>query len=143
MNYNSMISRNYIYSVLLLALSGLMISPAVFAQEADSAATTEANAEATDTAADANVESSETAAKTADLDPAMQIPVDGSSLEAFNASLATIKQTAIEANYVSLEGAIQYLLVYDIGAANDMTKLAKNLDGKTGDEIIAQVGWGQ
>jgi hypothetical protein len=71
----------------------------------------------------------------------MQIPVDGTSLEAFNESLAAIKAQSEEANYTSLESAIQYLLVYDLGAGRDMAKLAKNLDGQTGDQIIEQVEW--
>ncbi len=74
-------------------------------------------------------------------DPGMQIPVDGSSLEAFKESLAKIKEVATEANYITLEGAIEYLLVYDIGAGRDKAKVAKNLDGQTGEQILSQVDW--
>lgn len=71
----------------------------------------------------------------------MQIPVDGTSLESFEASLADIKTKAKEDEYTSLEGAIKYLMVYDLSAQRNKTKLAANLNGLTGEEIVNQVGW--
>jgi hypothetical protein len=114
----------FIVLVFLFAVAGL--SPAAVAQQATPSVVTEVN---------------EAAEKEVVLDPGMQIPVDGSSLEAFNASLETIKAQAEELNYISLENAIQYLLVYDLAANRDRAKLAKNLDGLTGDEIIDRVEW--
>ena len=73
----------------------------------------------------------------------MQIPVDGTSLESFEASLAEIKGQATPEEYETLEGAIQYLLVYDLSAKKDKTKLAANLNGKTGEEIVGRVNWGK
>ena len=46
----------------------------------------------------------------------LDIVLDGSSLQAFDKSLEQIKETASPADYQSLEGAIDYLLVYDLGA---------------------------
>jgi hypothetical protein len=118
--------------------ASLMLSTLAFAQQAES----EPDVAVTAAGEAAAAEAAEIAEKEAvDVDPAMQIPVDGSSLEAFNESLATIKASAVDANYISLEGAIQYLLVYDLGAGRDKAKLAKNLDGLTGDQIIDKVQW--
>jgi hypothetical protein len=73
--------------------------------------------------------------------PGMQIPVDGSSEKAFDQSLETIKSEATEAEYTSLLGAVGYLVVYDLGARRDRAKVAKNLDGMTGEEILGLVDW--
>ncbi len=128
------------YPIPLLVIVGAILAlgnPAI-AQQAD----TEATAAATTTAAEvADAAASEAEGEAAELDPGMQIPVDGSSLEAFNESLAKIKEQAEEPNYISLEEAIKYLLVYDLSAGRDRAKLAKNLDGLTGDQIIERVAW--
>jgi hypothetical protein len=71
----------------------------------------------------------------------MEIPLDGSSLEAFEASVAMVKRHTNEDNYETLQRAINYLLVYDLGAKRDKAKLAARLDGKTGYEVIAKVHW--
>ncbi|MDZ4728835.1 MAG: hypothetical protein SH820_02710 [Xanthomonadales bacterium] len=123
-----------------------MLSTSAFAQQAvaEPAVTPAADVETIANQALAEEVNESSAEDTAEvLDPAMQIPLDGSSLEAFNESLATIKAQAEEINFTSLEGAIQYLLVYDLGAGRDMAKLAKNLDGLTGDQIIEKVKWGK
>ena len=67
--------------------------------------------------------------------------MDGSSLEAFEKSMERVKETGSEAEYKSLEGAFDYLLLYDLGAQNNREKLAARLDGKTGYEIISRVKW--
>jgi outer membrane lipoprotein-sorting protein len=71
----------------------------------------------------------------------LDIVLDGSSLKAFDKSLEQIKETASPADYQSLEGAIDYLLVYDLGAQRSREKLAARLNGKTGNEIINKVHW--
>jgi hypothetical protein len=71
----------------------------------------------------------------------MEIPIDGSSLGAFEASLAEIKKHSNEADYTSLENAIGYLLVYDLAARRNREKLAASLDGLTGYEVMEKVGW--
>jgi hypothetical protein len=72
---------------------------------------------------------------------AMRVPVDGSSLESFEQSLESIKSKAEAAEYKTLTGAIDYLLIYDIGARHDRAKLAQRLDGLTGEEIVNRVAW--
>jgi predicted lipid-binding transport protein (Tim44 family) len=73
----------------------------------------------------------------------MRIPVDGSSLEAFENSLETIKGKVTETEYTTLTNAIDYLLVYDLAAKRNREKLAANLDGLTGEEITNKVSWGR
>ncbi|MFC1695058.1 hypothetical protein ACFL1C_02850 [Pseudomonadota bacterium] len=70
----------------------------------------------------------------------MEIPLDGSSLSAFNASLAKVKRNTSETNYTTLENAIEFLLVYDLGAQRDRAKLATRLNGLTGYEVVSKVG---
>ena len=70
----------------------------------------------------------------------MEIPLDGSSLTAFDASLAKVKRNTSETNYTTLENAIEFLLVYDLGAQRDRVKLASRLNGLTGHEVVSKVG---
>ena len=71
----------------------------------------------------------------------LDIAVDGSSLAAFEKSLEKIKETSSEVEYKSLEGALEYLLIYDLGAKRNREKLAARLDGLTGYEITKMVKW--
>ena len=73
----------------------------------------------------------------------MQIPVDGTSLEAFDQSLADIKAKTTKPEYTTLTNAIDYLMVYYIDAKRDRAKLAAYLNGKTGEEIVGLVKWGK
>ncbi len=134
MNHSQLFLKNKIYPSLMILVMILMASPAM-AQQAES------EEDAAAPAAEVVADKVSVKKATNELDPGMQIPVDGSSLDAFNESLETIKEQAQEVNYTSLEGAIQYLLVYDLSAGRDKAKLAKNLDGLTGDQIIDKVQW--
>ena len=69
----------------------------------------------------------------------LDIALDGSSLEAFDKSMDRVKKTGPESDYKTLERAIDYLLLYDIGARGDRVKLASRLDGMTGQEILDKV----
>ena len=71
----------------------------------------------------------------------MDIPLDGSSLEAFNTSLARVKAHTKPSSYTTLINAIDYLLVYDLSAKRDRAQLAANLDGLTGRQVIDKVSW--
>jgi len=71
----------------------------------------------------------------------MDIPLDGSSLEAFNKSLARVEAHTNPSSYTTLINAIEYLVVYDLSAKRDRTKLAANLDGMTGRQVINMVSW--
>jgi len=71
----------------------------------------------------------------------MDIPLDGSSLEAFDKSLARVKAYADPPDYTTLINAIDYLLVYDLAANRDKAKLASHLNGLTGKQVIDKVSW--
>lgn len=71
----------------------------------------------------------------------LNIKMDGSSLAAFEKSLEKVKETSSEAEYKGLKGALEYLLIYDLGAKRNREKLAARLDGITGHEILAMVKW--
>ena len=71
----------------------------------------------------------------------MEIPLDGSSLEAFNRYLARVKAHTDPAHYTTLVNAIDYLLVYDLGAKRDKATLVSRLDGLTGNQVVDKVGW--
>jgi hypothetical protein len=71
----------------------------------------------------------------------MEIPLDGSSLEAFDASMARVKRHSTEANYTTLENAIDYLLVYDLEVKRNKEKLVAKLNGLTGNEVVSKVHW--
>jgi len=69
----------------------------------------------------------------------MEIPMDGSSLEAFETSLARVKAHTSAEDYTTLVNAIDYLQFYDLNARQDRARLASILDGLTPREIIDRV----
>jgi hypothetical protein len=71
----------------------------------------------------------------------MEIPLDGSSIDAFDTSLARVQAHTSEANYTTLVNAIEYLLVYDLASKRDRAKLAAKLDGQTPYQVLERVGW--
>lgn len=71
----------------------------------------------------------------------MEIPLDGSSMEAWERSMARVKAHSQPETYNSLESAIKYLLTYDLAARGDKEKLVGQLDGMTGYEVISRVRW--
>jgi len=71
----------------------------------------------------------------------MDIPLDGSSLEAFEKSLARVQAHTSPSSYTTLVNAIGYLLVYDLSAHRDKARLAANLDGLTGNQVVDKVSW--
>lgn len=71
----------------------------------------------------------------------MEIPLDGSSMEAWDRSMARVKAHTDESTFTTLENAIAYLMTYDLSAQNSMDRLIKNLDGLTGYEIVGKVRW--
>lgn len=66
----------------------------------------------------------------------MDIPLDGSSTEAFNTSMARVEAYTTPKEYHALKGAIDYLLLYELDVRKDMNKLIPKLDGKTPRQII-------
>lgn len=71
----------------------------------------------------------------------MEIPLDGSSMEAWDRSMARVKAHTDESTFTTLQNAIAYLLTYDLSARKDMNLLIKNLDGLTGYEVVGKVRW--
>lgn len=71
----------------------------------------------------------------------LEIPLDGSSREAWATSMARVKAHTSGANYITLENAIEYLLVYDLAAQRDFDKLIGRLDGLTGYQVLARINW--
>ena len=71
----------------------------------------------------------------------MDIPLDGTSLEAFDASLARVKKHTSETNYTTLVNAIDFLLFYDLTVKQNKEKLVAGLNGLTGNEVVAKVPW--
>ena len=71
----------------------------------------------------------------------LEIPLDGTSMEAWERSLVSVKAYSEPADYKRLLGAIDYLLLYDVGARGQMDLLIKRLNGLTGYQILSRVGW--
>lgn len=71
----------------------------------------------------------------------MEIPLDGSDLEAFETSLARVEAHTSAANFTGLKNAIEYLLIYDLSINRDRAKLAARLDGLTPYQVVQKVGW--
>ncbi len=69
----------------------------------------------------------------------LDIVMDGSSLKAFDKSMEEVKTTSSESDYKNLEGALDYLLFYDLAIQQNREKLATRLDGMTAQEIIEKV----
>ena len=73
----------------------------------------------------------------------MDIPLDGSSMEAWERSMARVKAHTSPESYQSLESAIEYLLTYDLAVAYDKNRLIQSLDGQTGYQVLQRVRWGK
>jgi hypothetical protein len=71
----------------------------------------------------------------------MEIPLDGSSRDAWNRSMARVKAHSKESTFITLENAVAYLLVYDLESRGNFDTLISRLDGQTGYEIIARTNW--
>lgn len=71
----------------------------------------------------------------------MYLPFDGSSVKKFDASLKKIESEVTDAEFTTLSNALDYLLVYDLGARRDPEVLYKRLDGKTPFDVLRMVKW--
>lgn len=69
----------------------------------------------------------------------MEIPLDGSSLEAWERSLVSVKAHSTPEDYNVLTSAIEYLLMFDLGARRDPATLAKRLNGLNGYQVVDRV----
>lgn len=132
--------------VLLLALPASILAEEPDATDAVEPATqpVEAESEAVETEALVDVEASEIESETEpQRSPGMYLPFDGSSTEAFEGSLDNVKADVTDAEFVTLLNALDYLLVYDLGARGDPELLYQRLDGKTPDDVLGMVKWRQ
>lgn len=71
----------------------------------------------------------------------LDIPLDGSSMEAWESSMTRVEAHTSEKEYQFLQNAIDWLLVYDLPSKNKMDILITRLDGLTGREVISRVRW--
>jgi len=69
----------------------------------------------------------------------MDLPLDGTSLAAFEASLARVKQHSDADQYKDLMNALDYLLIYDLTVKGNRAQLARELDSLTGYEVLKKV----
>ena len=114
------------------ALVTLFLSTA-FAEESTDTETASPGTPATEPVA-------ETAVETGDRQNSiMDQPVDFSSPENVEKTLAAIRQQAGEKAAGRVNNAIGYLIVYDLSVKRDKDKLYKKLNGKTPNEILALV----
>ena len=117
-----------------LSLSAIFLAACASSQPASSETPDQPSAEAAPQVAEAEIVD--------DYDgDGLALTLDGSSMEAFDASMARIKRHTDEASYKSLDSAVGYLLVYDLEARGDKGILITKLDGKTGYEVLDMVGW--
>ncbi len=123
-------SKTLLAVLALTAALALTVSGAVLAESGE---------EATE-AAPPNLPTDEEIAELYDGD-GMKIPLDGTSLENFNASMELIKKHSTASSYKSLENAIQYLLIYDLEVRRDKEALAAKLNGVDGYDVKSRVGW--
>ena len=91
--------------------------------------------EPTDSKEDASSESTDSESDEAP-PSIMDVPLDGSSVEAFQAGLARVDEEATEKQYRIVMSSLDYLLLYDIGAQRNKSRLYANLDGKSPNQII-------
>ncbi len=121
----------------------LSLSAPLAAQEAQEAeVSADAQSAEAENAEIAEEPSAETA-PTPKRSPGMSLPFDGSSTEAFEESLSTIQSEVTDAEFTTLQNALDYLLVYDLGARRDKDLLYQRLDGKTPNEVLDMVKWRQ
>lgn len=128
------------YATWLLGTLFLLAAPQIWAT-ADEDAVQEMTA-----AAEPAVEAAETdaaAAAEAEGPTGLNFPMDGSSLEAWEASMARVEELGSARERLQLQDAFDYLLMFDLGSRNDPATLAARLDGLTGNEIIERVKYGQ
>jgi len=71
----------------------------------------------------------------------MYFALDGGSVKKFEKSLAKAQEEMTPEEFITVQNALDYLLIYDLSARRDKKTLYKNLDGKTSAEIVAMVKW--
>jgi hypothetical protein len=72
-------------------------------------------------------------------DSLMNQPVNFSTPEDVEKTLQNIREEEGDKVYKQVKNAMQYIMYYDLSLRNDKEKLYKKLDGKTPEQIIAEV----
>lgn len=114
------------------------------AQDADPVATEDAAQEAAPEGSGASGRGRPTGKLMLDDDemsPGMHLAFDGSSAQAFEKSMADIQSQTTDAEFVTVQHAIDYLLVYDLAARGNPEALYQRLDGKTPADMLRTVNW--
>ena len=70
----------------------------------------------------------------------MEQAMDGSSVEAFELSMARVETEASAADYRKLKNSLEFLLTYDLSVKQNRQKLYAKLDGRTPLQIIEKTG---
>ena len=130
--------QNKIVSVALVAVPLVFLAAFSAWAEPDQGAEENVTSAVESSAPEDTIGSAEAAESTG-----LDIVMDGSSLEAFEQSMEQVRETGTAVEYKSITGAIDYLLIYDIGAKRNMKTLASRLNGLTGNEIVERVKWRQ
>lgn len=76
-----------------------------------------------------------------EMSPGMHLAFDGSSTQAFEKSMADIQSQTTDAEFVTVQHAINYLLLYDLAARGNPEALYQRLDGKTPADMLKTVNW--
>ncbi len=66
----------------------------------------------------------------------MSQPLDGSSQEAFDASLARVETDATPDEYARLKNALGMMSAYDLAIRSNPSLLPQRVDGKTPSEVV-------
>ena len=72
-------------------------------------------------------------------DSLMNQPVNFSTPEDVEKTLQNIREKEGDKAYKQVKNAMQYIMYYDLSLRNDKEKLYMKLDGKTPEQIIAEV----
>ena len=72
-------------------------------------------------------------------DSLMNQPVNFSTPEDVEKTLQNIREKEGDKAYKQVKNAMQYIIYYDLSLRNDKEKLYMKLDGKTPEQIIAEV----
>jgi hypothetical protein len=72
-------------------------------------------------------------------DSLMNQPVNFSTPEDVEKTLQNIREKEGDKAYKQVKNAMQYIMYYDLSLRNNKEKLYKKLDGKTPEQIIAEV----
>lgn len=73
--------------------------------------------------------------------PGMYLPLNGKSVKKFEKSLEEVQAETTPEEFITVQNALDYLLVYDLAARRDKKQLYKNLDGLTPAEVVGMVKW--